>query len=232
MLVPTTIALLTASLVRAATHTIVVGANGNTFNPTSIITNPGDVITFSLYVALFPSILKRTDRSRYSQGGNHTPTQSTFFSLCTALQGGESSGPCVFQVPSYRSLTDHLLVCPPLLPHRVYLITPRQTTTRSGSSAQLVPTANRAWFSQLTPQLRRRLLPSRLPLKVNTTSTTRPTNTGLDPDPEIPTVRVDAPLLASVLLQVLSHLVFWPQSERFGVYACDHLHQEYQFNSY
>ena len=68
MLVPTTIALLAAaSLVRAATHTIVVGANGNAFNPTSIITNPGDVITFSLYVALFPSILKRTDRSRYSQ---------------------------------------------------------------------------------------------------------------------------------------------------------------------
>ena len=120
MLVLTAIAFLTASLVRsAATHTIVVGANGNTFNATSITTNPGDVITFSLYVALFPSILKRTDRSRYSQGANHTPTQSTFFSLCTALQGGESSGPCVFQVPSHRSLIDHLLVCPPLLPHRV-----------------------------------------------------------------------------------------------------------------
>ena len=54
MLVFTTIALLAASLARAATKSVVVGASGNTFDPTSITATPGDVITFTLYVALFP----------------------------------------------------------------------------------------------------------------------------------------------------------------------------------
>lgn len=61
MLVFTTIALLAASLVCAAPQTVVVGANGNTFDPSSITASPGDVITFSLYVALFPPSLKGTD---------------------------------------------------------------------------------------------------------------------------------------------------------------------------
>jgi plastocyanin len=74
VLVLTTIALLAASLARAATHTVAVGANGNTFDPTSITANPGDVITFSF------------------KGGSHTVTQSTFASPCTALQGGVDSG--------------------------------------------------------------------------------------------------------------------------------------------
>jgi plastocyanin len=74
MLVLATIALLAASLARAATHTIAVGANGNTFDPTSITANPGDVITFSF------------------KSGSHTATQSTFAAPCTALQGGVDSG--------------------------------------------------------------------------------------------------------------------------------------------
>ncbi len=48
MLVFTTIALLAASLVRATTYNVAVGASGNTFDPTSITATPGDVITFTL----------------------------------------------------------------------------------------------------------------------------------------------------------------------------------------
>ena len=128
MLVLATIALLAASLVRAETHTIAVGANGNTFDPTSITATPGDIVTFSLYVALFPpSSLPLTALSGYSKAGSHTATQSTFAAPCTALTGGVDSGSYVFQVPSHalKSPTDALIVNPLLVPpHRLRLITP------------------------------------------------------------------------------------------------------------
>ena len=130
MLVLATIALLAASLVRAETHTVAVGANGNTFDPTSITANPGDIVTFSLYVAVFPpSSIPLTTCSRYSKAGSHTATQSTFASPCTALQGGVDSGPYVLlQVPSHalKSPTHALLIVNPLLvlPHRLHSTTP------------------------------------------------------------------------------------------------------------
>ena len=53
MLVRALIPLLVASAVRAATHVIAVGSKGNTFDPESTTANAGDIITFSLSVALF-----------------------------------------------------------------------------------------------------------------------------------------------------------------------------------
>lgn len=174
-------------------------------------------------MALFPPSSKAlTTRSRYSKGGSHTVTQSTFASPCTALSGGVNSGPCVFQVPSHalNSPTRALIVNPSLvLPHRLRIITPSQTPSRPGSSAKLAPIANRAWFSLSTPHLLRRLLPSNLLLKVIPVAPTATATTEMDTGTDMAVERVDAPPLASAPLPVPSLLVLWRRSERFGVYG-------------
>ena len=115
-----------------------------------------------------------------------------------------------------KSPTHGLIVNPLLvLPHRLRLTTPWRTPSRSGSTAQLAPTANRAWFSQSTPHLLRRLAPSKLPLKVTPAAAVE-TETDMD----MATVeRPAVPPLVSVPLLVLLPLVFWRVSERFGVYG-------------
>ena len=95
-----TLALFAGSAVQAATFTVDVGAGGNAFTPPSVSNaTTGDTIVFTLYVVKFYPILSYHITPWpdivCSKGGNHTVTQSTFANPCTALSGGQDSGPCV-----------------------------------------------------------------------------------------------------------------------------------------
>jgi len=63
-----------AALVSAATFNVTVGDGGLVFNPNQVTAVQGDVINFEFHPA------------------NHTLTQSTFATPCTAMAGGVDSG--------------------------------------------------------------------------------------------------------------------------------------------